>query len=103
MRRVRAGKPRRASALDPAYLRFIRSLPCCACGRRAPSHAHHEIGGGRGKGQKAPDRRTLPLCSQCHADFHALAGSFCDYTLAMKRELQELEIDRCAELFAAAH
>jgi hypothetical protein len=35
---------------------------------------------GKGKGQKNPDDRTMPLCDLCHTDFHALAGMFKGWT-----------------------
>lgn len=83
---------------DEAYLDFVRSLPCCACGKNAPSHAHHETGGGRGKGQKAPDNRTMPLCFQCHREFHSVSGRFDGFTFDGKRMWQEMEIERVQEL-----
>lgn len=100
MSRVAAKQRSAEEGGDEAYLAFIRSLPCCACGARAPSHAHHETGGGRGKGQKAPDRRTLPLCFRCHRQFHDLNGRFEGFTAEGKRVWQDLEILRCQELYA---
>lgn len=79
---------------DPAYLAFVRTRPCCACGARPPSHAHHETLGGRGKSQKAPDRRTLPFCFECHDDFHAVRGRFKGATREQRRVFQQDEIAR---------
>src|SRR4051812_28875508 len=61
---------------DPVYLAWVRTHPCCRCGKHPPSHAHHEILNGRGKSQKAPDHRTLPFCEECHDQFHAVTGRF---------------------------
>jgi hypothetical protein len=68
--------PRRAAAVrDPAYLAFVRTLPCAApVACRRPSQAHHA--GLRGLGQRASDDTAVPLCAQHHADWHAAAGPF---------------------------
>jgi len=62
---------------DGKHLRFVRSLPCCACGTRANIQAAHirmasPIHGKRDTGiaQKADDRWTLPLCAKDHEDQH---------------------------------
>ena len=49
---------------DPHFLRFVRNLPCIVCGTRRRVEAAHF--GPRGLGQKADDRRTLPLCLNHH-------------------------------------
>lgn len=67
----RRGTARRSARVrNPAYMAFVRSLPCalltthqCA----GPIHAHHA--GMRGFGQKASDDTCIPLCA-----FHHLAG-----------------------------
>lgn len=55
---------------NPAFLKFIRTLPCILHGD--PRHvcsgrieAAH-IGWGRGRGQKAPDETAVPMCSSLH-------------------------------------
>lgn len=53
------------------YLAFVRSHPCCGCGRREDVEAHHWAERARGKGQKAPDTRTVPLCVLCHERVHS--------------------------------
>jgi hypothetical protein len=56
---------------DPAYLKFIRLLPCIACGKhRWHMEAMHT--GPRGLGQKASDLDALPGCSKCHRELHAI-------------------------------
>lgn len=99
--RLRAKAPKKRTAEqggDEAYLRFIRSLPCVVYGTPPPSHAHHEVGGGRGKGQKAPDRRTIPLSPRAHDEFHAGRG-FCKGWSRQKRiDWQDQEIYRLQKL-----
>lgn len=60
------GKPVR----DKAYLRFVKSFPCAACGRTwciDPAHT-----GPHGLGQKASDLSCIPLCRiPCHREFDA--------------------------------
>ena len=58
---------------DPDYLAFIRTLPCCVCGRPGPSDPHH-LGSGA-VGAKASDYRTIPLCREHHNDAHAWTKS----------------------------
>ena len=72
---------------------YIRGLPCAVCDRPAPSEAHHHTGG-RGRGQKADDRRTIPLCRVCHTDFHAACGFFKFYDKAARREWQDRMVER---------
>lgn len=54
---------------DPAYLRFIESMPCMITGRQA--EAHHEPLNGHGMGIKGPDNETLPLSREMHTKRHA--------------------------------
>ena len=54
---------------DPDYLRFIRRLPCVACGKTWWIEAAHT--GPHGLGQKASDYRAIPLCGGalgCHKE-----------------------------------
>lgn len=58
---------------DPAYLRWIRTLPCSVEHCRARrSEAHHA--GTRGLGQTAPDRTAIPLCPEHHFAYHRVFG-----------------------------
>lgn len=79
---------------DPEYLEFVRSLPCCVYGTPAPSHAHHEVGAGRGKGQKAPDARTMPMGFRAHREFHDGTGFCKGWSVEKRMEWQTSEIDR---------
>lgn len=56
---------------DHKRLELIRSLPCCECGLPPRSEAAHSNFGehGKGKGIKACDKYTIPLCRSCHARF----------------------------------
>ena len=47
-----------------AWLKYVRTLPCCNCGQSAPSEAHHE--GKKGVAQKVRDTLAVPLCVVCH-------------------------------------
>lgn len=61
-------KPKRVS--DPAHLARVRRLPCCVCGKTAPSHAHHiNI---HTMGRKAGDREVIPLCWDHHQGNHGV-------------------------------
>ena len=62
---------------SPRYLAWVRTLPCCVCGRPADS-AHHLIGiwGMSGMGLKSPDSMVMPVCDGpggCHAEIHSQA------------------------------
>lgn len=64
-KRSKRWKP--ASRKERSHLTLIKSLPCCACGKAAPSQAHHICEGGKRLGHMF----TLPLCFLCHE------GNFC--------------------------
>lgn len=103
MRRTRLQQkpPRKRSSAeggDEVYLDWIRSLPCCVCGVRTSSHAHHSTGAGMAL--KAPDREAMPLCPRCHRDFHDGKG-FSDGWRREQRALwQELQVERCQRLYS---
>ena len=61
------------------HLMFIRQLPCVSCQTMRGVQAAHlstfnDNAGhyGRGKGSKASDRWTLPLCEGCHTYQHKI-------------------------------
>ena len=68
---------KRGQARDAAYLDWIRSLPCCACGTKRNIEAAH-VGHDGGMRQKCSDFATAPLCADCHRSgpysFHGLNG-----------------------------
>lgn len=49
---------------NPAYLRWIRSLPCSVCRTRWHVEAAHT--GPHGLGQKSSDLSAIPLCARHH-------------------------------------
>ena len=53
---------------DSKRLERIRALSCCNCGASPRSQAAHSNFGihGKGKGIKASDEYTIPLCVTCH-------------------------------------
>lgn len=56
---------------DSSRLTAIRKMICCECGADAPSQAAHSNFGihGKGKGIKADDKYTVPLCDADHKRF----------------------------------
>ena len=55
---------------DAKRLAAIRKLPCVRCGQ-SPSQAAHSNSSkhGKGRGIKASDEFTVPLCYKCHSAF----------------------------------
>jgi hypothetical protein len=61
---------------DPLYKRFIKRLPCCACGKSwnvDPAHT-----GPHGTSQKSSDLSCIPLCRKCHDAFDAAPRDFAE-------------------------
>jgi hypothetical protein len=59
---------------DPAYKRFIKRLPCVACGKTwwvDPCHT-----GPHALRQKSSDLDCIPLCRQHHAEFDQCQWKF---------------------------
>ena len=55
---------------DRNRLAQIRKLPCVKCGAVPSQAAHSNFGEhGKGKGIKADDKYTIPLCHICHRWF----------------------------------
>lgn len=73
------------SKRDNKRLKAIRKMICCECGADAPSQAAHSNFGihGKGKGIKADDRYTIPLCHSCHASL--------DQNLSQQTRQQQLD------------
>ncbi len=55
---------------DDGYLRFLRTKPCCICGKVGDTEAAHIRIGFRTLGKKPDDRFATPLCRQCHREQH---------------------------------
>jgi hypothetical protein len=62
-----------SSVAGERYMARVRELPCFVCGKSAPSSAHH-IRAGIGKGQKASDFLTIPLCHEHHQGKSGIHG-----------------------------
>lgn len=73
------------SKRDNDRLKAIRKMVCCSCGADAPSQAAHSNFGihGKGKGIKADDRYTIPLCVICHQNL--------DQNLSQQTRQQQLD------------
>ena len=57
---------------DSKHLKFIRSLPCCACLKTFTVQAAHiRKGNDGGTGLKPSDCYTVPLCADCHLTQHS--------------------------------
>ena len=55
---------------DAKRLAAIRKLPCIRCGDPNSQAAHsNSAKHGKGRGIKASDEFTIPLCFKCHAAF----------------------------------
>ena len=49
------------------YMERVKMLTCCTLScNKTPCDAHHIRDSQVGKGQKAPDLETIPLCKICH-------------------------------------
>lgn len=70
---------------DSKRLDAIRALPCAQCGASPRSQAAHSNFGihGKGKGIKADDAYTIPLCHSCHANL--------DQNLSQQTRQQQLD------------
>ncbi len=91
--------PRRLSrpGSDPAYLRWIRTLPCCVAemegagpceGRMEANHAGRKPG----MGLKCSDHETLAKCSRHHRMWTDHAGVFAGWTKEERRAWADVEI-----------
>lgn len=79
---------RRGPWRSPEYLAFVRSKPCCVCGRPGPSEAHHHgPRGAKGMGTKCSDVFVCPLDRACHNDWHSM-GHFSGKTREQSEAIQ---------------
>lgn len=63
---------------DAAYLRAVRSLPCCICDgfgdpQNSPTEAHHTKSGRYGSA-RTPDTQAIPLCHSHHNKLRPYPG-----------------------------
>lgn len=71
----------------------IAAMPCVLClrmgqGKTWPVHVHH-LREGQGKGQRADDFLTIPLCPDCHEGGRGIHG---DRTYLRIAKCGELEL-----------
>jgi hypothetical protein len=75
--KAKRATPRRGPERNPAYLAWVRTLPCTGCRREGRSEAAH-TGTDCGMSQKASDLTCIPLCADCHTQradsYHRIAG-----------------------------
>jgi hypothetical protein len=88
---MRRKPPRRLSrrAGDTPYVRFVRLLSCCACGRPSPSEASHVTlsADQKGVGMKVSDAQCVPHCGGpkgCHAQWEQRRGRFAGWDRQMR-------------------
>lgn len=55
---------------NKAYTDWVKSLPCCVCGKQSDDPHHIIQAGYGGKGTKASDLWTIPLCREHHDELH---------------------------------
>jgi hypothetical protein len=63
---------------DPDYLAWLRTQPCCLCGRTPADAAHLRVGSinhdkrDTGMGERSSDFWALPLCRDHHQQQHSM-------------------------------
>lgn len=62
--------PKPITLRSAPYLAYVRSHPCCLCGRSEGVEAHHWSHHGGVMGAKVDDYRTVPLCTEHHRYWH---------------------------------
>lgn len=65
-------QPKQTVVRDPDYLKWIRTLPCSACGTSSAVAHHHPAAGHSSVGLKCDDTRAIPLCPICHHRVHSV-------------------------------
>jgi len=65
-------QPKQTAVRDPEYLKWIRTLPCSACGAFSTVAHHHPAAGHSSVGLKCDDTRAIPLCPTCHHRVHSV-------------------------------
>lgn len=59
-------QPKQKALRNPAYLKYIRSLPCVVCVQKSIAHHVRRSYWGAGGSQKPHDYVAIPLCNGCH-------------------------------------
>lgn len=55
---------------DEEYTAWIRTLPCCACGKPADDAHHVRFAGQGSTSMKPSDYQTIPVCRGDHSFYH---------------------------------
>jgi len=55
------------------YVQFVKNSPCCVCGSRNNVVGHHHP---QKRIRTDADWKVIPLCSKCHAEYHANEGRY---------------------------
>jgi len=86
---------------DRPYLEWVGSQPCAVCGRPSgpPHYPRHDVG----MGQRAHDRRAIPLCHLHHEDAQQYRGVFREMGKEGMREWMDLQAMRLEALYARTH
>ncbi|PJI34345.1 DUF968 domain-containing protein [Acinetobacter pseudolwoffii] len=79
---------------NPKRLAVIRKLPCIRCGNPNSQAAHSNSSGhGKGRGVKADDAYTVPLCHSCHFKFDTFQlGSRAESEVMFEKWLVKTEL-----------
>lgn len=88
---------------SPAYLRFVASHPCFACGVEGFSQAAH-ANKGKGLSLKVSDLQTFPLCVPHWGlpGCHFLLDNTVDMTREERRETEARYVERMQAIARAA-
>jgi len=57
---------------DDKFLAFLRTKPCCVCGKEGETQACHIRIGFRALQKKPDDQRALPMCAKHHTEQHGM-------------------------------
>lgn len=88
---------------DPAYMEYLRGLPCRVCGGRV-GHPHHKMGAGMAL--RSHDREAINLCGDgsrgCHGALHGLSGPFKGWDKARRRAWEAAAVFELQEDYDAS-
>lgn len=86
-----APSPKPKVVKDPAYLAYVRTLPCWLCGQRSSDTMGKGLSEASHLDTKSRDDRCLPMDGSCHRTgrvaWHSGQKSFCAYWGKTKAQL----------------
>lgn len=62
----------RPRLFDPGFLAFLRTKPCCICGKVGETEACHIRIGFGAMGKKPDDKDATPMCAEHHRQQHSM-------------------------------